>query len=117
MESSYTPITFTTGIDATIVVKSWQFLQSHGDIVGGLYPNQFLDVKGKLDQETFEMMKKCITGKHDVYVAEVKVSVMTIQVVPQGFSPYIALARNVQTINESNDFGKQVVKACQRAAS
>eukprot|EP00957_Ditylum_brightwellii_P192614 14665024-Ditylum_brightwellii.AAC.1 len=70
MGSSSTPIAFTAGIDATIVVKSWQLLQSHGAIVGGVYPNHFLDVSGKSDKEAVELMKECIAGKYGVQAAE-----------------------------------------------
>eukprot|EP00957_Ditylum_brightwellii_P158964 12099518-Ditylum_brightwellii.AAC.1 len=107
MESSSTPIGFTAGTNATIVVKSWELLQGHGDIVGDVYPNHFLDVKGKSDKKTVKLMKECIAGKHGVQTAEVKVAVITMQVVPQGFSSYFTLDGNAQTVNESNNFGKQ----------
>ena len=47
MGSTSTPIYFTVGVDDTVVVKSWQLLQSHVSIVGGAYPNQFLFIKNK----------------------------------------------------------------------
>eukprot|EP00957_Ditylum_brightwellii_P156742 11930384-Ditylum_brightwellii.AAC.1 len=42
---------------------------------------------------------------------------MTIQVVSHWFSPYFISTENAKTINESNNFRKQVNKACQRAAN
>ena len=55
--STSNPIAFTVGVDAMVVVKSRQLLQSHGDIVGGAYPNHFLDIKNKSDEETIVLMK------------------------------------------------------------
>eukprot|EP00957_Ditylum_brightwellii_P135599 10339854-Ditylum_brightwellii.AAC.1 len=107
MGSLSTSIAFTAGINATIVVKLWQLLQSHGVIVGGVYPNPFLYAKGKSDKETVELLKECIAEKHGTQAAEVKVAAITMQVVPHRFSPYFVLAGNVQTINGSISFGKQ----------
>eukprot|EP00957_Ditylum_brightwellii_P090973 6927066-Ditylum_brightwellii.AAC.1 len=70
MGSLSTLIAFTAGIDVTIVVKSWQLLHSHGAIVGDMYPNHFLDVKGKSDEKTVELTKECIAGKHVAQAAE-----------------------------------------------
>ena len=55
--STSNPIAFTVGVDAMVVVKSRQLLQSHGDIVGGAYPNHLLDIKNKSDEETIVLMK------------------------------------------------------------
>ena len=46
-----------------------------------------------------------------------KVAVITIQVVPQGFSPYFIPVGRPQTINEIYDFGEFSVKACVEAAN
>eukprot|EP00957_Ditylum_brightwellii_P132105 10071942-Ditylum_brightwellii.AAC.1 len=70
MGSSSTPMAFTVGIDATIVVKSWQLLQSHGAIVGGVQLNHFLDVTGKSDKENVDLMKECIAEKYGDQAAE-----------------------------------------------
>eukprot|EP00957_Ditylum_brightwellii_P067024 5087750-Ditylum_brightwellii.AAC.1 len=59
-------------VKSTIVVKSWQLLQSNEAIVGDMYPNHFLDIKRKSDEETAELTKECIAGKHDVQSAVVK---------------------------------------------
>ena len=97
--STFTPISFTFGVDTMVVVKSLQILQIHGGIVGRSYPNNFLDIKNKSDEETVALMKECIDGKHGLQAYEVKVAVITIQVVPQGFSPYSTLVGRPQTIN------------------
>ena len=51
------PVSFTVGVDATVVVNSRELLQSYRSIVGGNLPNHFFDVKGKSDEEIFVMMK------------------------------------------------------------
>ena len=39
--SSNSYIDFKVGVDATVVRKSWQILESYGEIVGWSYPNLF----------------------------------------------------------------------------
>ena len=46
-----------------VVVKSFQILQSHGDIVSEAYPNKFLDINKKSDEYTVAFMKECVDGK------------------------------------------------------
>ena len=102
--STYTPIDFTVVVDATVVVKSWQILQSHGAFVDGEYPNHFWDIKNKSDEETVALMKEFVDGKHCLQTDEVKVAVITMHVVPQGFGPYFTLFGRTHTINEINTF-------------
>ena len=49
-------VSFKVGVDATIVVKSWQLFTRHGDIVGGKLPNHFFDVKESSDKEIVVFM-------------------------------------------------------------
>ena len=53
-------IYFTVGFDATVMVKSWQLLESYGAIVGGSYPNRFLNVTNISDDENVNLIKECI---------------------------------------------------------
>ena len=78
MGSTYTPIDFTVVVDATVVVKSWQILQSHGAFVGGEYPNHFWDIKNKSDEETVALMKEFFDGKHVLQADKLKVTVITM---------------------------------------
>ena len=39
MFQSTISISFTSGVDATAVLKPWQILPRHGSIFGGSYPN------------------------------------------------------------------------------
>ena len=48
---------FSVVVDATVVVKSWQILEIHGTIVGDIYPNNFLDVKGDSYGESIALLK------------------------------------------------------------
>lgn len=104
MGQSSGPIAFTVGVDAIVVVKSWQKLPRHGTIVGASYPNHFLLIGGKSDEEIVALLKECTKGNHGEKAAEVKVAVISLQVAPKGFSPYFTLVGRAQTINESNDF-------------
>ena len=61
-----------------VVMKSWQLFQSHGDIVGGAYPNYFLDIKNKSDEETVALMKEFFDGKHVLQADKLKVTVITM---------------------------------------
>ena len=98
------------------MVKSWQLLESYGAIIGGLYNNHFLDVTKISDDESLNLIKECIEGKHGEKESEVKVSEINLKVVPKVFSPYFTMIGRAQTINDSNHFGEYVVKACTLAA-
>ena len=76
-----------------------------------------MDIKNKSDEETIVLMKECVDVKHGLQADEVKVAVITIQVLPQGFSPYFTLVGRPQTINEINDLEEFVGKACMKAAN
>ena len=64
MDYSDSHIVFTAGVGATVVVKSWQLLEIHGEMVGASYPNHFMDITDKSDEDTVELVKYCINGKH-----------------------------------------------------
>ena len=115
--STSTPIDFTVGFYATVMVKSWQLFQSHGAIVGKAHPNPFLDIKNKSDEENVALLKEFIDRKHGLQANVVKLDVITMQVVPQGFSPYFTLVGRPQTTNERNTFGDFFIKACMEAAN
>ena len=57
-------------------------------------------------------MKERINGISGEKEAEAKVSVVTMQVVTKGFSPYFTLVGHAQTVNKSDEFGEFVVKSC-----
>ena len=56
-------VAFSFSIDATVVVKGHQLLQSEGLVVGGAYPNHLMDVSDldKDGRKTF--LKDCLDGK------------------------------------------------------
>ena len=49
--------------------------------------------------------------------AEVNMYIITFKVAPNGFSPYFTLVGHTQNINEGNNFGGVIVKACNMANS
>ena len=42
------------GVDENIIVRGWQILISHNNIIGGASPNHFLDIGEKLKEEMVE---------------------------------------------------------------
>ena len=114
MDYSDSHIVFTAGVGATSVIKSWQLLEIHGEMVGGSYPNHFTDITDKSDEDTVELVKDCINGKHGENSAEAKAAIVNLKEVTKGFSYHFMLVEHAvtQTINDSNDFGDFVVKAC-----
>ena len=56
--SSYSYIDFTVGVDATVVVKSRQPIESYGEIFGGSYPNNYLDVTKISYDESVNLIKE-----------------------------------------------------------
>ena len=49
-------ISFSVGVDATVVAKSWQLSSKHQAILGGGYPNHFLCIKNKDDEEIHQLL-------------------------------------------------------------
>ena len=82
-------------------------------MVGGSYLNNFTDITEKSDEDTVELVKDCINGKHGENSTEAKVAIVNLKEVTKGFSYYFMLVENefAQTTNDSNDFGDFVVKA------
>ena len=109
-------VAFSVGVDATVVVAGWQVFHSEGKVVGGAYPNQSHDVSGKSKDELKLFLKECVDGKHGPKAAECKIAVISFQRVPPGMSPYFILGGIGQTINDSNDWGKDVMKVCVESA-
>ena len=109
-------VSFSVGIDATVLVKAFQYSAQLGKIVGGVYPNQCIDVRGKSSEEIHAILKDCIDGKYGLMADEVKVAVVSFQDTPPGMCLYLVLAGNAQTSNKNNDFGKRTVQLCTNAA-
>jgi len=109
-------IAFSVGIDATVLVKTFQYSSQLDAIVGGVYPNHCIDVAGKSPEELNVIIKACLDGYYGNLADEVKVAVVSFQDTPLGMCPYLVLAGNAQTMNESNDFGKRIIKLCQQAS-
>ena len=63
------------GVDATIIVRGWQILISHNNIIGGASPNHFLDISDKLKEEMVEFLI-CLNVNKGGVASEVKVPVL-----------------------------------------
>ena len=114
-------VSFTAGIDGTVLVKSYQILHSHGVVVGGAFPNHYLlysDVAtgDELGEAMRKFLLECVEGKHGELAAEIKVCIISFQNIPPGMCPYFVLTGHPQTLNELNDFGQRVLEACDAAA-
>jgi hypothetical protein len=109
-------ISFSVGIDATVLVRSFGIHQASHAIVGGVTPNIMLDIGGLSSDQVNAMLKDCIDGRMGVMAAEVKVAVVSFQNTPPGISPYFVLCGLPQTINDSNDYTERVIKYCNQAA-
>lgn len=109
-------VVFSVGIDATVVVKGWQILYSHGKVVGGAAPHHVYDISGLNKDELKIFLKDCKDGKKGEQAAECKMAVVSFQKVPPGMSPYLMLAGLPQTVNDSNDWGKGVMATAAESA-
>ena len=58
--STFTPISFTFGVDATFVLKSWHLLQSHGVIVDGAYPITFGILRTSLMRKLLHLLRSVL---------------------------------------------------------
>ena len=105
-------VTFTSGIDKTALLKAYQVSTSDHEIVGGVYPNDFIPVGGLLKEQIFERLKECNKVKHGPMATEVKVVVVYFQNTPKVMSPFFTLSGHPKTTNEKNQFVLTVVEAC-----
>jgi hypothetical protein len=107
---------FSVGIDATVIMKTCQDASLLVAIVGGVYLSHCNNVTGELLEDLRAIIKACLVGYCDNLADEVKVAVVSFKETPLGMCPYLVLAGNAQTINESNDFAKWIIKLCQQAS-
>ena len=82
-------------------------MSHHEAIVGGAYPNHFISVKDRNEEEIATILKKWCSGVYGEIASEIKVAVISFQNTPPGISPYFILMGRPQTINEQNDFGRK----------
>ena len=78
-------VSFGISIDATEVAKSLEVSSGFQAIIGGEYPKQFIDIKGKSKYQ----VKNILDGKDDdmckiSLASEIKVALLTIQSSPPG---------------------------------
>jgi hypothetical protein len=91
-------------------------LATHNVVIGGAYPNDWLEV-GSTDKNNIQaFLQECLAGEYGKPAAEVKVAVLAIQVTPPGISPDFILVGQTQSINHSNSFASKVLSSCVKAA-
>ena len=109
-------VVISLGVDATVVVKGWQYLPDKNVVVGGAYPNHWLEVNSTDKDDIKNFIKQCLAGEKGVVAEEIKVAVLSFQNTPPGISPYYVIKARPQTINESNSFATDVMSLCVEAA-
>ena len=97
-------VTFTSGIDANDLVKSYQVSTSDHAIVGCASPNYFIPVNGLSKEHLFERLQECKKGKYGPMETEVKFVVVSFQNTPKGMPQFLTLYGYPQTTNEKNQF-------------
>ena len=110
-------LAFSVGVDATCVVSAFQLSTTHGVIVGGASSNHYISMDGIDTPEGMkQMLQECKDGDNGDPAAEIKIAVISLQNTAPGLCPYFTLAGLPQLVNENNDFGTEVMIACEEAA-
>ena len=82
-----------------------------------MVPNHFITLEDNASAEDWKnKLKECVDGSHGKKAAEVKCAIIAFHEVPPGMCHYYPLSGYPQSINESNIFMDNVVKACLIAA-
>jgi hypothetical protein len=109
-------IAMSLSVNATVVLQAFQYLASHNAVIGGTYPNNWLEM-GSTDKDDIQaVLKQCLDGEFGDAAAEVTVAVLSFQFTPPGFPPYLILVGQTQSINHSNSFASDVMSLCVQAA-
>ena len=80
-------ILFSLGVDATILVKYWQYCNNLGATVGGIKFNHCLGLSKNTGEDIITIMKDCLVGKHWYVSDEAKLAVISFQKYPPGVCP------------------------------
>ena len=59
-------VAMSLGVDANIIVRGWNIIRSHNNIIGGDSPNHYLDIGYKTKEDMVKMLKLCVGGKEGV---------------------------------------------------
>ena len=114
-------IAFSLGVDATVNVSGYSYVE-HGSlkfVVVGASPHHKIDVTNLSKEDLLAFIIQCAkrtTEEKYNPSAEVKIAVASFQNTPPDLSPSFILAGLPQTINDSNSWGANVLKACVEAA-
>ena len=105
-------------MDATKVPTVLEALLGYQAIVGGVFPNHFIGIRGKKKDE----VKAILDGKDKKYgkieeATEVKITVVTFQNTPPGVSPTEIIASRPQSNKDANTFIKYMEASASAAAN
>ena len=95
-------VSFSLGVDATVVVEAWRYLVGEIVIIGSASPNEWLELETTNKDEIKTMFESCRHGTKGELAGETKIAVISFQQTPPGIPPYLVLAGLPQTINENN---------------
>jgi len=102
-------VAISIGFDGTKVPQHLQVDHAHKAIVGGVYPNHFIDISAKTEEE----VKKLLDPDSSIVKAkEVKVAVVSFQYPGRRHSPYYVLGARPQGLNAASDFNEKVTNVC-----
>jgi len=113
-------IAFSLGVDATVNVPGYSYVE-HGllkFVVVGASPHHKIDVTNLSKEDLLAFIIQCAkrtTEEKYNPSAEVKIAVVSFQNTPPDMSPALILAGLPQTINDSNAWGANILKACVEA--
>ena len=80
-------IAFSVGIDATVLVKTFQYSSQLHAIIGGVYPNNCINVAGKSSNELNAIMKDCLETLNNFPSTErPKMTYLTAKLTKDGLS-------------------------------
>jgi hypothetical protein len=109
-------VAMSMGVDATVISQAFQYLASHNAVIGGAYPNNWLEVGSTNKDDIQAVLKWCLDGEFGDAAAEVKVAILSFQFTPPVFPPYLILVGQTQSIYHSNSFASDVMSLCLQAA-
>lgn len=95
------PIGFSLGFDGTKIPAALQLSSAYKAIIGGVYPNHFISLDGKTDDEITALMDP---DSNIERAKEIKVAVLTAQVNIPRQSPMLVIAGQPQSLNMASNF-------------
>jgi len=99
------PIGFSLSFDGTKIPAALQLSSGYRAIIGGVYPDHFIRLDGKTDEEIAALMSP---ESNIERAKEIKVAVLTAQVNIPRLSPMFVVAGQPQSLNMASNFNDDV---------